>query len=186
MKVGVGSKNPNKVKSVESVMKKIYTQEHLEVIGLDINSKISSQPFNGETIEGAINRAKEVMNKIDADLAVGIEAGLFRFPFLSTNYLDIHWCAIQDKMKKITIGCSCGFELPPEVIHKVLKGKEVGDVMDEFVGIEDIGKKMGAIGILSKGIIDRSDLAQQAVLTAMIPRINKGYYFNKKKNSTFK
>jgi non-canonical (house-cleaning) NTP pyrophosphatase len=45
---------------------------------------------------------------------------------------------------------------------------------------------MGAIGILSKGMINRSDLAQQAVLAAMIPRISKDYYFNKKKNSTFK
>ena len=180
MKVGVGSKNPNKVKSVESVMKKIYTQEHLEVIGLDINSKISSQPFNGETIEGAINRAKEVMNKIDADLAVGIEAGLFRFPFLSTDYLDIHWCAIQDKMKKITIGCSSGFELPSKVVYQVKKcGKEVGKAMDEFVGIDDIGRKMGAIGILSKGILDRTGLTEQAVLMAMIPRINEIGFFQR-------
>jgi non-canonical (house-cleaning) NTP pyrophosphatase len=115
LKIGVGSMNPNKVKSVENVMKKIYTQEHLEVIGLNINSKISSQPFNGETIEGAINRSEEV-------------------------------------------------------IHKVLQGKEVGDVMDEFVGIENVGKKMWAIGILSKGIINRSDLTQQAVLTANDPK----------------
>ncbi|WP_455276264.1 inosine/xanthosine triphosphatase [[Eubacterium] cellulosolvens] len=185
MKIGVGSENPNKVKSVESVMKKIYAQEDLKVVGLNVNSKISSQPFNEETIKGAINRAGEVMNIIDADLAIGIEAGLFSFPFLSTNYLDIHLCAIQDKMKKITIGSSCGFELPQEVINRVLQDREVGDVMDEFVGMKNIGKKMGAIGIFSKGLIDRSDLVQQAVLTAMIPRISKDFYFSKK-NSTFK
>ena len=166
--------------AVKNIMLRVHTDKILDVFGVAVNPSISSQPFNGETFTGAINRAKEVMKIKNIDLAIGIEAGLFKFPFLSNNYLDMHWCAILDKMKKITIGCSSGFELPSKVVHQVKKcGKEVGKAMDEFVGIDDIGRKMGAIGILSKGILDRTGLTEQAVLMAMIPRINERGFFQR-------
>ncbi len=68
----------------------------------------------------------------------------------------MHWCAILDKDEGLTIGCSSGFELPPKVIPRIIEeGKEVGEIMDEIVGINEVGKKMGAIGILSNGIMNR-------------------------------
>ena len=38
-------------------------------------------------------------------------------------------------------------------------------------GETNAGKTMGAIGILSKGLLDRRSLTEQSVLAAMIPRI---------------
>ncbi len=35
----------------------------------------------------------------------------------------------------------------------------------------DIGREQGAIGILSKGLLDRRELTEQSVLNAMLPRI---------------
>ena len=178
MKIVVGSTNPVKIKAVENIFSTIYSKKQLEVIGIKVGSGISTQPFNEETIKGVINRAKEAMLKTNIDLSVGIETGLFNFPSTISSYLDMHWCAILDRKGRLTIGCSSGFELPQDVIYQIIKkGKEVGEVMDEIAGMNGVGKRMGAIGILSKGIMNRIHLNEQAVLMAMIPRINEEDYF---------
>jgi inosine/xanthosine triphosphatase len=65
------------------------------------------------------------------------------------------------------------------VIKKVLKGFEVGDVMDKVTGVDKLGQKEGAVSYLSKGMLNRTENTEQCVLTAMIPRMNKEIYFNR-------
>ncbi|MGZ7096565.1 MAG: inosine/xanthosine triphosphatase, partial [Methanobacterium sp.] len=86
------------------------------------------------------------------------------------------WCAVFDG-ERITLGVSSGFEYPPSVIEEVLKGKEVGEVMDKVTGVNNLGQKAGAVSFLSKGILDRTGNTEQCVLTAMIPRMNGEIYF---------
>ena len=184
MKIAVGSSNPLKIKAVKNVFSQIYEEKNIEIVGKKVDSKIPAQPFDIETIEGAINRAKEAIKDAETDLSVGLEAGLFHFPLTLTGFLDIHWCAIIDRKGRITLGCSPGFELPPKVVHEIIKeDKEVGEAMDMFLGIKNIGRKMGAIGYLSKGVLKRRDLNECAIMMAMIPRINEEDYldiFNQK------
>lgn len=174
MKIAVGSKNPVKVKAVGEVLKKIYGK--FSVTGVDVDSGVPHQPFGmEETIQGAINRAKNSFSS-NFDLSVGIESGLMETPNSLTGYIDLQWCAIFDG-DKITLGVSAGFEYPPLVIKEVLKGKEVGDVMDKVTGVDNLGQKAGAVSYLSKGMLDRLENTRQCVLTAMIPRMNEKIYF---------
>ncbi len=174
MLVAVGSENPVKIKATESVLEKIYG--NVEVVGLDVDSEVPDQPFGiHETIKGAINRAKNAYS-YEFDLSVGIESGLMETPGSITGYIDLQWCAIYDG-EKITLGVSAGFEYPPEVVEEVLKGKEVGDVMDKVTGVDNLGQKKGAVSFLSKGLLDRAENTEQCVLTAMIPRMNEEVYF---------
>jgi len=78
--------------------------------------------------------------------------------------------------KKITLGVSSGFEYPPSVVENVLNGREVGDVMDQLTGVDDLGEKMGAVSYLSRGMLDRTGNTEQCVLMAMIPRMNEDLY----------
>ena len=71
-------------------------------------------------------------------------------PSSITGYIDLQWCAIFDG-SRVTIGVSSGFEYPPGVIEEVLKGREVGDVMDEVTGISNLGEKTGAVSHLTHG-----------------------------------
>ena len=175
MKVAVGSKNPVKVKATKNILEKIY--EDLEVVSVDADSQVPSQPFGlDQTIDGAINRAKNAYSAGDFDLSVGIESGLMETPNSITGYIDLQWCAVFDG-DKITLGVSSGFEYPPMVIEEVLKGVEVGDVMDKVTGVEDLGEKAGAVSYLSRGMLDRTENTEQCVLTAMIPRMNEEVYF---------
>jgi len=174
MRVVVGSQNPVKVKATKNVLERLYGE--VEVDSLKVDSQVPSQPFGiDQTIEGAINRAKNAYNS-DYDLSVGIESGLMETPHTITGYIDLQWCAIYDG-EKVTIGVSAGFEYPPKVIEEVLKGKEVGDVMDEVTGVENLGEKTGAISYFTKGLLDRTGNTEQCVLMAIIPKFNKKLYF---------
>jgi inosine/xanthosine triphosphatase len=175
LKIVVGSKNPVKINATSNILSKIYGD--IEVTSKDADSGVPNQPFGlDQTIKGAVNRAKNAYSE-EFDLSVGIESGLMETPNSITGYIDLQWCAIFDG-DKITIGVSSGFEYPPEVIKEVLNGVEVGDVMDKITGVEDLGKKKGAVSHLSRDMLDRTENTEQCVLTAMIPRINEYIYFN--------
>ena len=172
MRVAVGSTNPVKIKAVEEVLREYYPEA--EVFGVEVSSGVSAQPRGvQETVLGAVNRAREA--SMHAELGVGIEAGLIEVPFTLTGYMDVQFCAISDG-EFITLGAGSGFEYPPRVVRAVLRGREVGEVMEELSGIANIGRKGGAIGFLSQGKLSRRELTKQAVLMAMLPRINRELY----------
>ncbi len=166
-RVAVGSKNPVKIMAAGEVLREFLGD--IEIIGIEVQSKVPGQPVGiEEGVSGAIGRAEEALQH--GDIGVGIEAGLVRATHSRTGYLDIHFCAIKDS-ELSTLGSSSGFELPAYVIEEVNAGKTVGEAIEERSGIKGVGTKDGAVGFLSRGRITRFDLARQAVLAAMIPRI---------------
>lgn len=177
--LAVGTQNPVKVSAVTQVIERIFRDE-FKVIQVKVKSGVPRQPIGlRQTIQGAVNRAKQAVQAVpDAVYGVGIEAGLTKIPETITGYLDIQFAAIVDSKNRVTIGCGSGFEYPPKVLNEVLRSKkEIGEVMEALSGIESIGERMGAIGYLSHGELDRRTLTEQAVLMAFIPRINEKLYF---------
>ena len=124
------------------------------------------QPFEEQTHQGSVNRAKAALG--DHDMAVGIEAGVFE---MLDGLYDIQHCTILSKDGRITYGQGSGFRYPDKIAELVRKGMSVGDAMKEVYGNTEIGRKQGAIGLLSKGLIDRKTLTEQSVMAAMIPRL---------------
>jgi inosine/xanthosine triphosphatase len=173
IRVAVGSTNKVKLNAVRN----IFTQAFglIEVISVEPEHGVENQPREERTIQGSILRAKSAIEKTKADFGVGVEAGLFYNRVLN-KHLDIQYCAVVDSSGKMTVGHGPGFEYPPEVVRAVLDGGTVGEKMSEITEIEEIGHKMGSIGYLSDGMIDRTALTEIAVLMALIPRIRKDLY----------
>ena len=164
--IAVGSTNPTKLSGVERVAKKIFKK--FEVCGVEVDSRISSQPFGEDTIAGAVERAKVAKQKLKADYGVGLESGLFKF---AGRFFDSQWCAVYDG-ERITLGYSMGFEVPGELASEMKEsGKTMSDIFARLSGITAIGRKKGAIGYLSKGLAERREMSEQAFLCAMIPRM---------------
>ncbi len=172
MKVVVGSTNPTKVEGVRLAFESYF--ESVEVVPKKVSSGVRPQPIGDEVIEGAINRAKNAYG--DCDFSVGVEAGLFPIKNTITGYVDFQVAVIYDG-KRYSIGFGPGFEFPPFVVERALKGEEVGKVMEDFTGIEDIGKKVGAIHYLTKGKVSRVELTRMAVVMALIPWLNERLYW---------
>lgn len=166
IKIAVGSVNTIKVEAVRAVMERVF--EDVIIIPVKTDTGVPEQPREEETRQGAVNRAK---NAIDGyDMGVGIEAGVFE---TEDGLYDFQYCAIIDKEGYMTIGIGPGFKYPDDVAELVSKGKTVGEAVHILFGKEDVGKKQGAVGLLSKGLLDRETLTEQSVTAAMIPRMRK-------------
>ncbi|MCQ2056394.1 MAG: inosine/xanthosine triphosphatase [archaeon] len=165
--VAVGSLNFVKVEAVREVMERIYGD--VRIFATNVSSGVSEQPFEEETEKGARNRAESCIGS--HTLGVGIEAGVFdRYGCL----YDIQYCAIIDRQKNVTIGMGPGFRYPGDVSRLVRSGMTVSEAIEKIYGEHDIGRSSGAIGVLSRGILDRKELTKQSVIAAMIPRLCDG------------
>ncbi len=171
MRVFVGTRNEVKVEAVKGVLGKVY--ERLEVKGREVRVGVPPQPRDHEALKGAIERARQAIGK--GDLGVGIEAGLIWHEAVG-NYLDVQYCAIVDRVGRVTVGCGPGFEHPPPVMKMVEEGRTVGSAMESITGIKEIGRREGAVGYLTRGWMDRRELTEIAVLMAMIPRMRRELY----------
>jgi len=173
--VTLGSKNPAKFEGVKRAFTRFFND--VSVKTSEVDSGVPDQPFDNDTVKGAINRALKAYESEECDFGVGVEAGLFRNNFTLTGYLDIQVAAVYDG-NRICIGYGPGFEYPEKVLRPVLGGSEVGKVMEAVTGIKDLGKKQGAIGYLTKNAVTRTELTEIAVIMALIPFLNRKLYFS--------
>lgn len=172
--VGIGSRNRNKTAAVKNAFA-LYSKQigQTSFRAYQPVSNVPEQPFGSETIEGAISRANDSLRS--NDLGIGIEAGLFSVDKLKAVF-DVQYCVIIDRTGRITSGHGMGFSYPSSVLDEVAKGRTIGDIMSSVSGIGDIGRKAGAIGYLSHGKVGRKELTLQAVISALIPRLNPVLY----------
>jgi inosine/xanthosine triphosphatase len=171
LKVHVGTQNPVKVEAVRAVFARALGPVEVQAVAVDPG--VPKEPFGEEIALGAVRRAREALK--GADFGVGIEAGLVWHSALQV-YFDVQFCAILDREGRLTVGHGSGFVYPPKVIEEVKQGRAVGEVMSELTGIPNIGRKEGSVGYLSKGLLTRTELTEQAVLAALIPRIRPELY----------
>jgi non-canonical (house-cleaning) NTP pyrophosphatase len=66
--------------------------------------------------------------------------------------------------------------LPPVVLDKLQHANELGDVMDEVFGTDNIKQKGGAIGLLTHNQLSRSSVYHQALILALIPFVNPEHF----------
>ncbi len=171
MRVGVGSSNPTKKEAVSNVFSRVF--DGVEVIMKHVDSGVPAQPRDDDVVLGARQRAERSLAVVqNSQFGVGIESGLFS---LFGVILDVQVCSIFDGTRH-TSGTSPGFTYPPRVLKEVAAGREVGHIMADLSGISQIGQKNGAVGYLSKGLIDRMRFTELCVIMALIPRMNEDLY----------
>ncbi|AGA77509.1 inosine/xanthosine triphosphatase [Echinicola vietnamensis] len=173
--VVVGSKNPVKVQCTENGFQRAFSAHHFIVEGLNINSEVSDQPFgDAETSLGAFNRAKNAKNTFpEADYWVGIEGGV---EDLDDEMTAFAWVTIMDRNGVVGKSKTATFILP-EAIGKLIRGgMELGEADDKVFDRENSKQGNGAVGMLTKGTIDRKEYYEQAVVLALIPFISDNLY----------
>ncbi len=180
MKVLVGSENPVKIEAVKEAFSKYF--KNVEVIGIKVDSKVPAQPINNETFEGAKNRALELKRineekNLNAKFFVGIEGGIIK---IYSKWFAFGGMCIIDEEGRMGFGTSPHFELPEKIVKELLNGIELGDVMDKITGKHNIKQKEGAIGIFTKGKMNRKNLYVQGLIVALVPFLNEDLYFNKR------
>ena len=177
MRIGVGSTNQVKVSAVKELLPLYQIFKDAEVISVETFSGVSDQPLSlEETIQGAKNRAKEAHE--GNDFGIGLESGLFEVPHTKTGMMDTCACAIYDG-KEYHVGLSSSFEYPIKVMEMVIKGTHnISQAFHENNLTEnpDVGAAEGAIGILTKGRLDRIAYTKQALTMALVHLENPELY----------
>jgi inosine/xanthosine triphosphatase len=169
IRVSIGSTNKVKVEAVRLALEPYFDPE---VIGVQVYSGVSPQPLGKDAFRGARNRAIHALRLAGCDLAVGVEGGIIgldgrRYAFAAVSIVDP-----EGRQSSATTGL---FPLPLEALKLVDEGLELGEAMDRITGISDVKHGPGAVGILTKGVIDRTALYRHGTTLALIPHLNRHF-----------
>lgn len=122
-----------------------------------------------ETRLGAINRIECCLAMqrekgiAEADWTLAFEGGVDLFKDGPATFAYV---AISNGAK-LVIGRSGNLLIPESVYAALEQGGELGPVIDEQYGTQNIKQKGGAIGILTKGLASRQSVYVTATLMAM-------------------
>lgn len=172
--VVVGSHNPVKISCTEEAFHLAFGDQFL-VQPLNVDSGVNQQPFGDvETYSGAYNRTSNCKLAFpEADFWIGIEN---KVEEMGEDMAAFAWVVILDNSGKVGRAKTAAFFIPPVVAELVRKGTELGEANDRVFQEENSKQQGGAIGLLSKGLVNRKDLYKQSVLLALIPLIRKDLY----------
>ena len=160
MIVGIGTTNKAKIKAVQGGFAELIKEEvHFD--SFKTESGVSEQPFSDEeTMQGAINRASEVLEMSNGDIGIGLEGGVVS----TENGLFLcNWGALAEKGEEPIIAGGARILLPDAIAKRLLKGEELGPVMDDYCQSEGIRQHEGAMGIFTKGAVNRDEMFKHTV-----------------------
>lgn len=176
MLIRVGSLNPTKIKSVADAMAESEMFRGAQVEGVEIILEEFGHPKNiTEVTDGAINRARLAFQ--NCDLSFGLEGGLMAVPHTRTGFMEVSICAIFDGTR-FYLGLSPGFEWPVKCLELILAGRDGSQALREsgLTNHHKLGTAEGAVGLLTKGRMNRSTYSKYAVIMALIQLENRQYY----------
>ena len=170
----VGSTNPVKVQSTEEAFQLAFGSGSV-VQGINVDSGVGKQPIGDEeTYRGALGRASNAQVAFpEADFWVGIEGGAHR---VEDDWMAYAHIVILDKAGQTGKARSASFYLPQTVGDLLAEGMELGEADDLLFRTDDSKRGSGAVGLLTKGVVDRKALYKQGVSLGLIPFVNGGLF----------
>ncbi|TDQ12947.1 inosine/xanthosine triphosphatase [Algoriphagus boseongensis] len=170
----VGSKNPVKIACTEDGFTQAFNRSFL-VEGINAFSGVPDQPVGDEeTLLGAKNRAINSQKVFpDANYWVGLEGGIDED---NHGMFAFAWIYVLDRNGKSGQSKTGTFYLPKKVAELVKGGMELGKADDLVFEKENSKQQGGSVGILTHGVVDRSEYYRQAIILALIPFLNENIY----------
>lgn len=170
-RVVVGSTNPVKIAAVRSVLARCTADAFVH--GVSFLSGVPDQPWGDEeTQAGALARAQAALRSDDdADLAVGIEGGVVREGGGSVR--TCAWAAVVDRQGVVGTGGSLAMPLPHAVVALLEAGVELGHAMDQVARTAGTKHGLGAVGLMTGGLITRQEAYEPLVTYALAPWLGR-------------
>ncbi|MDQ5950875.1 MAG: inosine/xanthosine triphosphatase [Patescibacteria group bacterium] len=163
MNIFVGSTNPIKVNAVTIAIAEKFPDA--KVTGIEVASGVSDQPrSDDETRKGAINRAHAAFDQAPLELknsdknsmiGVGLEGGVFEDQ--SGELWSTVWVCVVDSDGHTYESNGARFKVPEVIAQPIREGGEMGPVVDKIVGGSSVRQGSGAIGVITKNFIDRTE-----------------------------
>lgn len=157
--IAIGTKNKAKTAAIQNIVSKYF--DNLEFEQFAVPSNVSEQPFTSdETRQGAVNRALNTWHASGADLNFGLEGGVHE---IEGHMYCCNWGAVALKDGTVITASGAQFLLPEEIAEQLRAGKELGPIMDDYTKQQDIRSSLGAVGIFTAGLVDRTEMFEHIV-----------------------
>lgn len=88
----------------------------------------------------------------------------------------IHCVAVVNSEGRENLTWGVRFPLPPAVVARVLRGEELGPIIDELTGREESKKELGAVGLLTNEIFTRTEMMSGPLACALMPFLHPELY----------
>lgn len=174
LEIVIASTNPVKINAAIGGFKKVFPSEEFSGRGVSISSGVSDQPMSeDETLQGAMNRARGAKAaEPTADYWVGLEGGVEE---VGNEMRSVVWVVILsvNQQGKAKAG---SFVLPPKMAELIKGGMEMGPADDLIFGTTNSKQNSGSVGMLTKGVIDRTALYETGIILALIPFVQTELY----------
>jgi inosine/xanthosine triphosphatase len=185
--VAVGSTRKPKLRAVAEALRsfapKLMPDGDFEVVGVEVESGVSSTPTSCEELMRGAKQRAEALQQLARDTRkswryfVGLEGGLEVLQDERSRRVFLEsWAYVSDGTRGY-YGRSGSIEVPEELAHEVLeRGFELSEAIDRYAGAVGIRDGQGAWGVLSGDLIQRDESFRVAVITAFAPFYNAKMY----------
>ncbi len=164
MQIVVGSKNPVKHAAVRQAFSLYF--DKITISSINVDSGIQPFPMTeAETLQGAINRAKQAYKKVPlADFSVGIEGGLFKF----NNAFYIQAIVAVLKGNKMCVARSVAVEISHSIVDQINPSSDLSKkIVDKLMRSNNLFQNEGIIGVLTQNRLLRTQVLRDAVICAL-------------------
>jgi inosine/xanthosine triphosphatase len=187
VQIAVGSTRRPKLSAVTEAVRSfgslLAPGAQLDVIGVEVASGVGHTPANrAELMQGARQRADALIHLAKEKSEswryfVGLEGGLDIIEAGKNRRVMLEsWAYVSDGRNGY-YGRSGGVEIPHALAQGVLEnGVELSIAIDRFAGAVGIRDAQGAWGVLSSGLISRTEAFRVAVIAAFAPFYNAKMY----------
>jgi inosine/xanthosine triphosphatase len=174
LSIVVASRNPVKVRAAEEGFARVFPGVTIEARGVEVASGVADQPMSDEeTLRGATNRAVNARAAApDARYWVGLEGGVHEY---AGELEAFAWIVVLSD-DRVGRSRTATFALPPAVAELVRQGVELGHADDRVFGRSNSKQTNGAVGLLTRNLIDRAGYYEHAVVLALVPFVNPSLF----------
>jgi inosine/xanthosine triphosphatase len=185
--VALGSDRAAKIVAVRASIARVAEIDsswaEATVVARRVETNVPAMPLNDwELMQGARERALAVRDqlrtqRLDADIYVGLEGGFHSISIEGEWHTFLKGWAYATDGKNGVFGGTPSISVPASLARKVIEGRsELGLVIDNVTGIQDVRSRQGAWGILSRNLVTRSMSFEVALIAAFAPFYNRKMY----------
>ena len=164
----VGSTNPVKLAAARAVLARAFPACAVHAVGAP--SGVPDQPWgDDETRRGAAERARAALATLGPSphaLGVGFEGGVVDD---AGPLRTCPWAAVATADGRVHFGGSLAMPLPPPVAERLRAGEELGHAVDALLGTTGTKHAGGAVGVLTRGLVDRQRAYEVLLTYALAP-----------------
>lgn len=185
--IALGSDRAAKILAVRASIARVAAIDpswaEATVLARAVETTVPAMPMNDwELMQGARERALAVRDQLraqrrEADIYVGLEGGFHSISIEGEWHTFLRGWAYATDGKTGTFGGTPSISVPASLAKKVIEGRrELGLVIDEVAGIQDVRSRQGAWGILSRDLVTRAMSFEVALIAAFAPFYNQEMY----------